>query len=76
MKQSKWAQIKQLENEDDFSKELKKGDIFVYGNRMTQQLQTKKPDEPISYYKVINIDGKNVEYITEFDRLEKDKQED
>ena len=69
MQKKEWIQLKRLKDEDDFKKELKLGERFLYGLKMTEQAG--QPGENIWYYQVIKID-KAVEYMPIFDILEKD----
>jgi len=76
MKQKNWISILRLEDKDDFSAKLKKGDVFLYGTRMTEQQQTKKVGDDITYFTVIQKKDKSVEYAQVFDVLEKDSKEE
>lgn len=71
MKKFNFMMLPKLDNEDDFSKKLKIGDCFLYGSKMKSQIETKKEGDEISYFRVIRIENKNVEYSLQFDILEK-----
>ena len=74
MERTKWLNLKKLQDEDDFSEELKVGECFIYGTKMTEQLETAQPGDTITYFQVIRInDSNNVEYMPVFDTLEEDK---
>jgi hypothetical protein len=51
---------------------LREGDKFLYGNRMIEQLETKTTGQEISFYQVLKIMGKNVEYIPRYEILKED----
>lgn len=71
MLKREWITIKRLKDEDDFKKELKAGDRFLYGQKVIEQ--SPQPGDDITYYQVIRID-ETVEYMPVFDILEKDKE--
>jgi len=71
MREIDFHKLPQLVNEDDFREKLRRGDFFLYGRKMISQVESKQPGDQICYYQVIKIDGKNVEYMTKFDILEK-----
>ena len=71
MKKSKWLRIKQISEEDDLLK-LRVNDVFLTGNAIIGQLETKIVGDEISYYKIIKKNKMNVEYITIFDKLQED----
>lgn len=62
--------LPRLKNEDDFSLELKTGDCFLYGPKMISQIETKKENDEVSFFKAFRIEGKKVEYGLQFDRLQ------
>lgn len=72
MKLYHFLRLPRLEDKDDFSEKLEKGDRFLYGFKMKQQAETKKVGDEVSFFRVLKVEGKNVEYITEFEILEKD----
>ncbi len=75
MKIYHFLRMPKLEDKDDFSK-MKEGDCFLYGWKMKTQTETKKVDHEVSFYRVLKVKGKNVEYIVEFDILEEDQKEE
>ena len=72
MKVNEWASLKRLKYDEDFSKKLEVGECFLSGRSMKAQQEGKRPGDRISYYKVLKIERKIVEYTTIFDVLEKD----
>jgi hypothetical protein len=48
------------------------GEKFLYGPRMIDQLETKQIGEEVTYYQVLRISGKNVEYMPRFELLQED----
>lgn len=62
--------LPRMKNEDDFSIDLKVGTRFLYGPRMISQIETKKVNDEISFFRVFKIEGKNVEYGLQFDKLQ------
>ena len=59
MERNKWFNIKILKDDTFNTKGLKKGDYFLFGNRMVEQINNKKKiGDKISYYKVLNIKDK------------------
>lgn len=73
MYEHKFRTLKQMKNESSFHKKLKVGDCFLYGRSVIDQINTKNVGDQICYYKVIGINGLNVEYQLMFDVLEKNK---
>ena len=51
---------------------LREGDKFLYGNRMIEQLESKTTGQEVSFYQVLKIMGKNVEYIPRYEILKED----
>ena len=70
MQRKEWVSLKKLNDEDDFKKELKVGDKFLYGPKLSEQITGIGGN--IWYYQVIKID-KAVEYMPVFDILEEDE---
>ena len=71
MKVNDWASLRRLKYDDDF-KMLEVGDYFLSGRSVRGQHEGKKPGDRISYYKVLSVDDRKMEYSTVFDILEKD----
>lgn len=68
----KQLDFKKLRVIEDFKKErIKEGDVFLQGQSMAAQQQSKMPGQQISYYKCIKADkeGKNIEYMLVTDKL-------
>ncbi len=74
MRLQDFLRLPRLEDKDNFSEKLKENDRFLYGWRMKQQIKTKKAGHEISYFRALKVVNNNVEYVTEFDILEKDKE--
>ncbi len=72
MKYRQWLMLPKLKDLDDFSDTLIPGDKFLYGNRMVDQLETKKKGEEITYFQVLKVSGTNVEYVPRYEILEED----
>jgi hypothetical protein len=73
---TEWKKLPRLKNEDSFHKVLKNGDLFLYGTSMIGQVEkTLKEGDKVSYFQVININGKNCEYVHVVDTLIKNKRE-
>lgn len=69
MHKKEWITLKKLKDEDDFKTELKLGERFLYGHKLTEQ--TPQPGDNIWYYQVVSMEN-NCEYMPVFDILEKD----
>jgi hypothetical protein len=63
--------MRRLKYDDDFRK-LEVGDTFLMGEQMTLQVEKKKKEEEVSFFKVIRKEGNNVEYVLTFDILMED----
>lgn len=74
MQRSRWLRLKEIE--DPLKMVLKENEVFLHGNAMIGQKETKKIGDQIVYYKVIRKEGKTIEYTQIFDILEEDKIED
>jgi len=71
---NKFMNIKQLEEMDINSSNLKIGDIFLCGKNMQEQVNTKKVGDNVSYYEVIDIkDNGNIVYMLKIDNMEEIK---
>ena len=70
MRKHRWSRIKKIE-EDDMSK-LRINELFLAGDAVVAQLESKNVGDNITYYKVIKKQGNNIEYIPVFDILEED----
>jgi len=68
----RWQTLPKLKDESSFHLILKIGDIFLYGNRMIDQIENKVKGDEITYYQVLNISGRNVEYTPRYEILEED----
>jgi len=66
MKINDWIRLKEVENPD----ELKVGDLFLMGDKVIDQKETKIVGQEITYYKLLKNEGKSVEYIPIYDTLE------
>jgi hypothetical protein len=71
MKENVIKKLKVIEEEEDMNK-LIVGEYFLYGRNIVNQVENKKPGDPITYYKIINKHSKGVEYTPIYDYLEKD----
>lgn len=71
MKIKEFLKLPKLEDQDDFSK-MKEGDCFLYGWKMKAQTESKKVGQEVSFYKVLNVKGKNVEYLVNYAILEQE----
>jgi len=71
MKISEFRSMRRLKYDDDFRK-LEVGDTFLMGEQMTLQVEKKKKEEEVSFFKVIRKEGNNVEYVLTFDILMED----
>jgi hypothetical protein len=58
-----------IENESDVFK-LKKYDRFLFGNTMIEQLQSKEVGQQITFYEVISVEGKKIEYKPIYDIID------
>jgi len=66
-----FKKIKQLNDMDINSSNLKIGDIFVSGKNMMEQLNTKKIGDNVSYYEVVDVkDNGNIVYMLKIDTME------
>jgi len=72
MKMHEFIKLPRKEQLDNFS-DMKEGDRFLYGRYMQAQLETKKPGDEVSFYRVIKIKENSAEYIIDYDILQKDK---
>ena len=74
MKNRQWINLPKCNDESDLGRTLNRGDKFLYGPRMIDQLETKKKGDEITYYQVLKISGagKNVEYVPRYEILEED----
>lgn len=70
MQKKEWVSLKKLNDEDDFVKELKVGERFLYGSKVSEQ--STEIGGNIWYYQVIKIDEAGCEYMPVFDMLEED----
>ena len=71
---NKFISIKQLNEIDINSSNLKIGDIFLCGKNMTEQVNIKKVGDNVSYYEVIDIkDNGNIVYMLKIDTMEEVK---
>jgi hypothetical protein len=75
MRQTEFQKLREFEDEDDM-KDLKEGDIFLYGQNVIGQKQHKMVGDAISYYKVIAKVGKDISYAPIFDNLEEDREKE
>lgn len=71
MTKYEWLRIREIEDLLDI--ELKVDDIFLNGKNMIEQKNLKEVGQEICYFKVIKAEGKNMEYIQEFDVLEEER---
>ena len=69
MKNRQWMMLPKLNDESDFGRTMNPGDKFLYGQRMIDQLETKKKGDEITYYQVLKVSGagKNVEYVPRYE---------
>jgi hypothetical protein len=72
MKIREFLMLPKLIKEDDFSIKLKPKSKFLFGERMIEQIETKTTGDEITYYQVLKLSGKNVEYIPRYEILEED----
>jgi len=70
VKINKWVKIKIFKNEIIVDDSMKIGDIFLYGPSIVQQMEDKIIGNKITYYKIIGIDGNNIQYTPIYDVLE------
>ena len=72
MKIEHWKKIKEYSIDEEI-KDLKPGDLFLFGEKMANQKYTKEPGEEVTVYKIISIDKKenSICYIPVTERLEK-----
>jgi len=70
VKKVKFASLRIVKDMSTF-KNVKEGDMFLYGESMIDQLKTKKTGNEISYYKITKINKKGkFSYQPVFDTLE------
>jgi len=61
-----WRRLKEVTNID----KLEVGDLFLMGEWIIRQKETKVIGQEITYYKLLNKKGKSIEYIPIYDILE------
>ena len=66
MKMNDWRKLKEVE--DPYKIEI--GEFFLMGEKVIEQRETKIPGQEITYYKLLNKEGKSVEYMPIYDILE------
>jgi hypothetical protein len=71
MIESDWKKMIEITEEEEMDK-LEVHDYFLYGTNMIAQKQNKKIGQEISYFVVMNKNGRHIEYGPVFDMLEKD----
>ena len=70
IKKIDFRKFKVFENFEELNeKTVKVGDKFLIGNGLKNQLEIKETGQDVSYYKVREVKGNTVVYITEFDTL-------
>ena len=70
MKASKWLRIVIVESNDSINK-LEVGNVFLEGDRIISQRETKRIGNFITYYKVTNNNNKGlVSYVPITEKLE------
>ena len=71
MKKTIFRKLREVNTEEMFPM-LKVGDIFLYGKSVILQKEVKQVGQPITYYKVVEANGSNINYAPIYDILEED----
>ena len=71
MKKSNWIKIKKINNISNINiNKLRINDIFLTGQSVINQVDSKEKGEQIVYYRVVSIIENRVEYTPIYDILE------